>query len=54
MDWHVVLMSRINLLRKRTNRPLTLICMIYMSQFNIHLYTKYKTYYTVYTQEPTK
>jgi len=40
----------VNLLNKRTNQPLTLICMKYMyKQFKIHMYTKYKTHYTVYT-----
>ena len=43
----------INLLSKRTNQPLTLICMKYMSQFNIHM-SRYKTYHTIYMQEPTK
>ena len=53
-DTNVQINQSINLLSKGTNQPLTLICMKYMSQFNIHMYTKYKTYYTVYMQEPTK
>jgi len=47
LDDNRAIYQSINLLSERTDQPLTLICMKYVSQFNIHMYTKYKTHYTV-------